>query len=105
MNDQPAGHDLPPPDTTRHVQQTVPTHFTMTVEEAVIRYVQLGHPRNPRSVRRFCQQGTIDCRKVRTSNFTELYLIDPASVDRHVKEIAETFPIVHDQPSPAMTGH
>jgi hypothetical protein len=83
----------------------------MTVEEAVARYAHLGHPRNPRSVRRFCQQGTIDCRKIRTSNFSELYLIDPASIDRHVKEITETFPIVpldmpaHDQPSPALAGH
>ena len=111
MNDQPAGHDLPPPATAGHVQPPVPTQFTMTVEEAVARYVQLGHPRNPRSVRRFCQQGTVDCRKVRTSNFSELYLIDPASVDRHVKEISETFPIVspdlsaQDQPRPALTGH
>jgi hypothetical protein len=111
MSDQSPGQDLPPPNTTGHVQQPVPTQFTMTVEEAVARYVQLGHPRNPRSVRRFCQQGTIDCRKVRTSNFSELYLIDSASVDRHVKEIAETFPIVprdlsaQDQPSPAVTGH
>jgi hypothetical protein len=64
----------------------------MTVEEAVTRYAQLGHPRNPRSIRRFCKQRTIDSRKVRTSNFSELYLIDPASIDRHVKEISEKPP-------------
>jgi hypothetical protein len=49
--------------------------------------------------------------KSSTSNFSELYLIDPASIDRHVKEISETFPIAapdvstQDQPSPDMAGH
>jgi hypothetical protein len=111
MSDDLAGHDLPPPDTAGHDQPSPATQFTLTVEEAVLRYAQLGHPRNPRSIRRFCQQGTIDCRKVRTSNFSELYLIDPASIERHAKEIAETFPIVpqdmsaHDLPSPDMGGH
>jgi hypothetical protein len=94
------GHDQPGP---------IPP-FTFTVEDAVERYAQLGHPRNPRSVRRFCQQGTIDCRKARTSNFSELYLIDPASIDRHIKEIAETFPIApqdtttQDLSRPALGG-
>src|SRR6202158_4182844 len=111
MSDDPAGHDLPPPDTAGHDQPSPATQFTLTVEEAVSRYAQLGHPRNPRSIRRFCQQGTIECRKVRTSNFSELYLIDPSSIDQHVKEIVETFPTVQpdmttqDLPSPAMTGH
>ena len=112
MTDHPAGHDLPPPDMTGHVQpdQTT-TPFTMTVENAVYRYAQLGHPRNARSIRRFCKQGSIDCRKVRTSNFAELYLIDPASIDRHVKEISETFPIAppdlatHDLPRQDIAGH
>jgi hypothetical protein len=111
MNDHPSGYGLPPPDTTGHDQPPVPTPFTMNVDEAAARYAQLGHPRNPRSVRRFCQQGTIDCRKVRTSNFSELYLIDPTSIDRHVKEISETFPMVppdmatQDLPGPDVAGH
>jgi hypothetical protein len=107
MNDNAVGHDLPSPAVASHDQ---PTPFTMPVETAVLRYAQLGHPRNPRSVRRFCKQGTIDCRKVQTSNFSELYLIDPASIDRHVKEISETFSVqqdlaAHDPPSPAIAGH
>jgi len=105
------GHDLPPPDMAGHVQPQPDTQFTMTVEDAVLRYAQLGHPRNPRSVRRFCQQGTIDCRKIRTSSFSEMYLIDPVSIERHAKEISETFPTVtqdiagHDLPGPDMSGH
>jgi hypothetical protein len=107
MSEYSLGHDLPAQDTAGLDQ---PTHFTMTVEAAVLRYAELGHPRNPRSIRRFCQQGTIDCRKVRTSNFSELYLIDPVSVERHVKEISETFPAqqdtsAHDLPGPALAGH
>jgi hypothetical protein len=111
MSDQLAGHDLTVPDMSGHVQPSAPTQFTMTVEEAVTRYAQLGHPRNPRSIRRFCKQGSLDCRKVRTSNFSELYLIDPGSIDRHVKEISETFPIVtadiaaHDLARPDMSRH
>jgi hypothetical protein len=111
MTDDRVVHDLPSPDMPGHVQPSPATPFTLTVEEAIARYAQLGHPRNPRSIRRFCQQGTIDCRKVRTSNFSELYLIDPVSIERHVKEITETFPVVppdmaaHDLPSPDKGGH
>ncbi len=64
--------------------------FTLTVEEASERYAQLGHPRNPRSVRRFCQHGKIHCVETQTDNFTKAYLIDPLSIDRHVQEIEET---------------
>ena len=104
------GHDLPAPDMAGHDQPIPPAKFTLTIEQAALRYAQLGHPRNPRSVRRFCQQETIDCRKVRTSNFSELYLIDPASIDRHAKEISETFSVqqdiaAHNLPSPAVAGH
>jgi len=74
--------------------------FTMTVEEASARYAQLGHPRNPRSVRRFCQHGKLLCVETQTDHFTKAYLIDPDSVDRHVREIEETY----SRSSPATTG-
>ena len=111
MSDDQTGQGLPTPDMTGHVPLSPESPFTLTVEDAVERYAQLGHPRNPRSIRRFCQQGSIDCRKVRTSNFSELYLIDPASIDRHVKEISETFPTspadmtAHNLPKPDKAGH
>jgi hypothetical protein len=81
--------------------------FSMTVEEASALYAQLGHPRNPRSVRRFCQHGKLLCVETQTDNFTKAYLIDPASVERHVREIEETYSrsrpaeTGHDRPSPA----
>jgi hypothetical protein len=74
--------------------------FSMTVEEASALYAQLGHPRNPRSVRRFCQHGKLLCVETQTDNFTKAYLIDPASVGRHVREIDETF----SRSRPAQTG-
>lgn len=74
--------------------------FTLTVSEASDRYAQLGHPRNPRSVRRFCQQGKLLCVETQTDNFTKAYLIDPASIDRHVQEIDET----HSRTRPDTTG-
>src|ERR1700680_5058670 len=76
-----SGLDRPEPD----------KQFTMTVEEASVRYGQLGHPRNPRSVRRFCQHGKLLCVETQTDNFTKAYLIDATSVDRHVHEIEETY--------------
>jgi hypothetical protein len=63
----------------------------MTVEEASGRYALLGHPRNPRSVRRFCQHGKLLCVETQTDTFTKAYLIDPTSIDRHVREIEETY--------------
>jgi hypothetical protein len=85
-----SGHDRPEPD----------KQFTLTVAEASERYAQLGHPRNPRSVRRFCQHGKIHCVETQTDNFTKAYLIDPISIDRHVQEIDET----HSRSRPAMPG-
>ena len=76
-----SGQERPEPD----------RQFTLTVDEASERYAQLGHPRNPRSVRRFCQHGKLLCVETQTDNFTKAYLIDPTSIDRHVQEIDETY--------------
>jgi hypothetical protein len=85
-----SGQERPEPD----------KQFSMTVEEASALYAQLGHPRNPRSVRRFCQHGKLLCVETQTDNFTKAYLIDPASVERHVREIEETY----SRSRPAETG-
>jgi hypothetical protein len=85
-----SGQERPGPD----------KQFSMTVEEASALYAQLGHPRNPRSVRRFCQHGKLLCVETQTDNFTKAYLIDPASVERHVLEIDETY----SRSRPAETG-
>ena len=93
-NDQPgpalSGQERPEPD----------RQFRLTVDQASERYAQLGHPRNPRSVRRFCQHGKILCVETQTDNFTKAYLIDPTSIDRPVQEIDET----HSRTRPDMSG-
>ena len=74
--------------------------FTLTVDQASELYAQLGHPRNPRSVRRFCQLGKLRCVETTTLFFTKAYAINKESVERHVKEIAET----ERRTQPVMTG-
>ena len=64
--------------------------FTLTVDQASELYAQLGHPRNPRSVRRFCKEGKLRCVETQTIFFTKAYAINKESVERHVQEIAET---------------
>jgi hypothetical protein len=85
------GHDQPGPALSGQDRTEPDKQFTLSVDQASERYAQLGHPRNPRSVRRFCQHGKILCVETQTDNFTKAYLIDPHSVDRHVQEIEETY--------------
>ena len=98
--DFPADIDHPGPALSGHGRTEPDKQFTLTVAEASERYAQLGHPRNPRSVRRFCQHGKIHCVETTTDNFTKAYLIDPISIDRHVQEIEET----HSRSRPDMPG-
>lgn len=98
--DMPADNGRPRPALTGLDRTEPDREFSLTVQQASERYAQLGHPRNPRSVRRFCQQGKILCVEVQTDNFTKAYLIDPSSVDRHVQEIEET----HSRSRPDTSG-
>lgn len=100
MDDNNADTNHPRPALSGHERSEPDRQFTLTVEEASERYAQLGHPRNPRSVRRFCQHGKISCVETQTDNFTKAYLIDPISIDRHVQEIDET----HHRSRPDMSG-
>jgi hypothetical protein len=100
MEDTNKNADRPQPVVTGQGRSEPGTQFTLTVGQASELYAQLGHPRNPRSVRRFCQQKTLNCIETDTSFFTKAYLIDVESVERHVKEIAEVQP----RTEPVMTG-
>jgi hypothetical protein len=95
-----ADNDQPSPDLSGQERSEPDNQFTLTVAEGSDRYAQLGHPRNPRSVRRFCQQGKLLCVETQTDNFTKAYLIDPNSIDRHIQEIEET----HSRTRPDMPG-
>jgi hypothetical protein len=84
-------NDHPGPAVSGQDRSEPDKQFTLTVQQASERYAQLGHPKNPRSVRRFCQLGKISCVETQTDNFTKAYLIDPVAIDRHVQEIDETY--------------
>jgi hypothetical protein len=98
--DSPADTAQPGPDMAGQGRSEPGKQFTLTVQEASDRYANLGHPRNPRSVRRFCQLGKLVCVETQTDNFTKAYLIDPISVDRHVQEIDEA----HSRSGPDASG-
>jgi hypothetical protein len=74
-------------DQSRHVA-TSPDDYSLTIEEAALRYEHAGHPRTTRSIQRYCAQGHLDCLRQETS-FGEKYLITPTSVARHIAQIEE----------------
>jgi hypothetical protein len=67
---------------------TSPDQYTLTIEEAAVRYEHAGHPRTIRTVQRYCANGHLDCLRQETS-FGDKYMITPESVARHIAQIAE----------------
>src|SRR5215211_3323746 len=80
---------------------TSPDEYTLTIEDAAIRYQHAGHPRTLRSIQRYCAKGHLDCRRIETP-FGEKYLITPTSVAKHIAYIEEVRPTAtgHDLPRP-----
>ncbi len=74
-------------DPTRLVA-TSPDQYTLTIDEAAIRYEHAGHPRTIRTIQRYCAKGHLDCLRQETS-FGDKYMITPESVARHIAQIAE----------------
>jgi len=94
MNDNPSRPAATTPD----------DEFTLTIDEAAVRYEHAGHPRTSRSIQRYCAKGHLDCRRIETS-FGDKYLITPASVAKHIAYIEEVRPTTtgRDLPRPAAT--
>src|SRR5947209_19958271 len=67
---------------------TSPDDYTLTIEDAALRYEHAGHPRTPRTIQRYCAKGHLECLRQETP-FGEKYLITPTSVARHIAQIAE----------------
>ena len=67
---------------------TSPDQYTLTIEDAAIRYEHAGHPRTSRTIQRYCAKGHLDCLRQETP-FGEKYLITPESVARHLAQIEE----------------
>ena len=74
-------------DTSRQAA-TSNDEYSLTIDDALLRYEHAGHPRTPRSIQRYCSQGHLDCLRQQTP-FGEKYLITPASIARHLAQIAE----------------
>src|SRR5438067_4278373 len=72
---------------------TIPdSEYTLTIDEAALRYESAGHPRTPRSIQRYCAKGHLDYRRLETA-FGEKFLISPASVAKHIAYIEEVRPV------------
>ena len=91
-------------DLSRPVATTSDSEYTLTIDEAGVRYDHAGHPRTPRSIQRYCAKGHLDCRRIETQ-FGEKYLITPASVSKHIAYIEEVRPVATspDVPRPVAT--
>lgn len=81
MNDDLSRQGATPPD----------TDFTLSIDEALLLYASAGLPRTPRSVQRYCAKGHLQCRLIETE-FGEKYLINSASVAKHIAYIHEVTP-------------
>src|SRR6202030_523430 len=86
-------------DQSRPVATTPDSEFTLTIEEAALRYEHSGHPRTNRSVQRYCAKGHLDCRRIETP-FGEKYLITAASIDKHIAYIEEVRPVATGRDEP-----
>lgn len=92
-------------DFPRPVATSPDSEYTLTIDEAALRYEHAGHPRTARSIQRYCAKGHLDCRRMETP-FGDKYLIMPTSVAKHIAYIEEVRPTAtgRDVPRPATTS-
>jgi len=63
------------------------SRHTLTIKQAAHLFANLGVPRAPRSVQRFCELGSIDCIMIKGDK-TERYFVSQESVERYAQELA-----------------
>src|SRR5438552_2235617 len=93
-------------DTSRQAAAS-PDEYTLTIEDAAVRYQHAGHPRTLRSIQRYCAKDHLDCLRKETP-FGEKFLITPESVARHlaqIEELAATSRRDVSRPDAADVGH
>ena len=83
-----SGYHFPMNDDLSRLAATSPDQYTLTIDEAAIRYEHAGHPRTIRTIQRYCAKGHLDCLRQETP-FGDKYMITPESVARHIAQIAE----------------
>jgi hypothetical protein len=89
-------------DTSRHAAASR-DEYSLTIEDAAVRYETAGHPRTIRTIQRYCAKSHLDCLRQETP-FGDKYMITPESVARHIAQIAEFASATgRDMPRPAAT--
>jgi hypothetical protein len=92
---------------------TSPDQYSLTIEDAAVRYEHAGHPRTIRTIQRYCAKGHLDSLRQETS-FGDKYMITPESVARHIAQIAElasttgrdvSRPVATDVVAPVVAEH
>jgi hypothetical protein len=77
--------------------------YSLTILDVAARYEAAGFPRTIRTLQRYCAKGHLDSIRQETP-FGDQFLITPASVTRHIAQIAEfAAAISRDEPRPAPT--
>ncbi len=79
------------PDLSRPAATNPDSDYSLSIDDAALRYEHAGHPRTQRSIQRYCAKGHLDCRRIDTQ-FGEKYLITEASVAKHIAYIEEVKP-------------
>src|SRR5215218_5146740 len=80
----------------------------LTIADAVELFAQLGTPRSKRSVQRFCEQGHLDCVRIKGPRGDQFF-INRESVERYAEELRQIEAIAslgddarHDAPQHAV---
>src|SRR4051812_10818501 len=60
----------------------------LTISDAVELFAQLGTPRSKRSVQRFCEQGHLDCVRIKGPRGDQFF-INRESVERYAEELRQ----------------
>ena len=82
---------------------TSPDEYTLTIKEAQQRCEHAGYPRTSSSIQLYCANRHLDSLRQETT-FGDKYRISPASVARHIAQIAELASATgHDQSRPSAT--
>jgi hypothetical protein len=79
MDDDPARNSAPQHDVARH---------PLTVVQACELFARLGVPRAKRSVQRFCEQGYLDCVRVKSARGDQFF-VNQQSVERYAEELKQ----------------
>jgi hypothetical protein len=89
-------------DTLRQATASRDEH-SLTIADVATRYEAAGFPRTIRTLQRYCAKGHLDSVRQETP-FGDQFLITPASVTRHIAQIAEFAAAVsRDEPRSAAT--